>query len=202
MVQKFKNQNISYKAFTLIEMVIVLVIIWIMLMATVFLSWEQIQKVKNKTVKESILAEMQSRYSRNLWSSSFAWKIYDTMDVTFSWWSNEIKFEYNWKWDESGKENTFTDRFEIRYIFRDYDYNDNTHPVKIDNIKLEYRPYKISCKIWGDEENEGYTNVVFVTRVNDIKDYCFKIDQKNCRLMEMTEANCGNLWNKAQIDIN
>jgi hypothetical protein len=37
-----------------------------MLTATVFLSGEQIQKVKNKTVKESILAEMQSRYSRNL----------------------------------------------------------------------------------------------------------------------------------------
>ena len=72
MIQKIKNQNISRKAFTLIEMVIVLIIIWIMLTATVFLSGEQIQKVKNKTVKESILAEMQSRYSRNLWSSSFA----------------------------------------------------------------------------------------------------------------------------------
>ncbi|MBR4634054.1 hypothetical protein IKO50_03755 [bacterium] len=45
---------------------IVLVIIGIMLMASVYLSGEQIQKVKDKTVKESILAEMQSRYSRNL----------------------------------------------------------------------------------------------------------------------------------------
>ena len=47
MIRKIKNQNISHKAFTLIEMVIVLIIIWIMLMATIFLSWEQIQKVKN-----------------------------------------------------------------------------------------------------------------------------------------------------------
>ena len=66
MIKKIKNQNISFKAFTLIELVMVLVIIGIMLMATVYLSGEQIQKVKNKTVKESILAEMQSRYSRNL----------------------------------------------------------------------------------------------------------------------------------------
>jgi hypothetical protein len=35
-------------------------------MVTLFLSGDQIQKVRNKTVKESILAEMQSRYSRNL----------------------------------------------------------------------------------------------------------------------------------------
>jgi hypothetical protein len=37
-----------------------------MLMATVYMSGDQIQKVRDKTVKESILAEMQSRYSRNL----------------------------------------------------------------------------------------------------------------------------------------
>jgi hypothetical protein len=35
-------------------------------MATLYLSNEQIQKVKDKTVKEAFLAEMQSRYSRNL----------------------------------------------------------------------------------------------------------------------------------------
>jgi hypothetical protein len=35
-------------------------------MFTVSLSGDQIQKVKNKAVKESIVAEMQTRYSRNL----------------------------------------------------------------------------------------------------------------------------------------
>jgi hypothetical protein len=38
----------------------------ILLMFTVGLSGQQIQKVRNKSVKESILAEMQTRYSRNL----------------------------------------------------------------------------------------------------------------------------------------
>lgn len=169
-------------------------------MATVFLSWEQIQKVKNKTVKESILAEMQSRYSRNLWSSSFAWKMYDSMIVTFSTWSNEIKFEYK-KWDDSEIENIFTDRFEIRHIFYNYDDNDVTSSNEKTEIKLEYSPYKIPCKIWNEEE-EGGTNVVFVARVNDNKDYCFKIDKKNCRLTEMTQANCQDLWTKTHIDIN
>jgi hypothetical protein len=67
--------------------------------------------VRNKTVKESILAEMQSRYSRNLWSSSFAWLLYSTMDVTFSTWENKIDFKYNARRNSTGIENTFSDRF-------------------------------------------------------------------------------------------
>jgi type II secretory pathway pseudopilin PulG len=47
-------------------MIIVLIIIGIMLLVTLYMSGEQIQKVKDKTVKEAIVAEMQSRYSRNL----------------------------------------------------------------------------------------------------------------------------------------
>lgn len=186
MIQKIKNQNISHNAFTLVEMVIVLVIIWIMLMATVFLSGEQIQKVKNKTVKESILAEMQSRYSRNLWSSSFAGMMYDTMDVTFSKWANKIDFKYNAKDSTlSGKENTFTDRFEIKYITTNYNYTGSSL-LETGSIILKYLPYQISCQI-GEEDNK---NVVIIARVNDNKDYCFEIPQKNCRLVEVSDSKC------------
>ncbi len=191
MIQKIKNQNISHKAFTLIEMVIVLVIIWIMLMATVFLSGEQIQKVKNKTVKESILAEMQSRYSRNLWSSSFAGEMYDSMDVTFNSWDNKITFKYNTWGNEGWIENTFTDRFEIKYIIKNYNYNNVPNDSHLTgSISLKYLPYKISCTIW---EEGGNTNVVFVARVNDNKDYCFEINQKNCRLVEVSNSKCETL---------
>ena len=157
-------------------------------MATIFLSWEQIQKVKNKTVKESIMAEMQSRYSRNLWSSSFAWMMYDTMDVTFSTWENKIDFKYNAKsGDENSKENAFSDRFEIKYIAKNYRYNGEL-PSPTENITLKYTPYQISCKIWNDSEDN--TNIVIVTRVNDNKDYCFEIAQKNCRLVAVSEEKC------------
>lgn len=196
MIQKIKNQNISHKAFTLIEMLIVLIIIWIMLMATVFLSWEQIQKVKNKTVKESILAEMQSRYSRNLWSSSFAWIMYDTMDVTFSTWTNEIEFKYNAENGGTGVENTFSDRFEIKYITTNYYYAGSVPPT-LTGITLEYMPYQITCQIWSWDEN---TNVVFVARVNDNKNYCFEIPQKNCRLVSVSDSKCEILKNLAGLD--
>ena len=195
MIQKIRSQNISYSAFTLIEMVVVLIIIWIMLMATVFLSGEQIQKVKDKTVKESILAEMQSRYSRNLWSSSFAGEMYDSMDVTFTSWTNEIKFKYNTGDDEGGIENVFTDRFEIKYITNNYTWW-NTNPNWIEDIVLTYSPYKIYCKIWEEE----IKNVIFVIRVNDNKDYCFEIDRKNCRLIEMSNSKCSIFEEWANIN--
>ena len=200
MTQKIKNQNISHKAFTLIEMLIVLIIIWIMLMATVFLSWEQIQKVKDKTVKESILAEMQSRYSRNLWSSSFAWLLYSTMDVTFSTWENKIDFKYNARNESTGIENTFSDRFEIKYITTNYEYDGTPNPTPFDNLQLHYTPYQISCQIWSGEDS--YNNAVIVTRVNDSKDYCFKINQKNCRLLEISSSKCCNLEINAGLQDN
>lgn len=154
-------------------------------MATVFLSWEQIQKVKDKTVKEAILSEMQSRYSRNLWSSSFAWVMYDTMDVTFSTWENKIDFKYNAKNGGVGLENTFSDSFEIKYIAKNYYYTGISKGL--DTVKLYYTPYQISCKIW---DGDDIKNVVIVTRVNDNKDYCFEIAQKNCRLVAVSEEKC------------
>ena len=188
-----KNQKKSVSAFTLIEMIIVMIIIGILLMATLYLSWDQIQKVRDKTVKESILAEMQSRYSRNLWSSSFAWTLYSTMDVTFSGWDNKISFTYNARNDsEENKENIFSDRYLINSIIKNYDPTklvDNNN--KIENVKLVYSPYQISCKIW--EEEESYNNVVMVIRVNDSRYYCFEINKKNCRLMDVSSERCEDL---------
>lgn len=181
-------------------MVIVLVIMGILLMATLYLSGDQIQKVRDKTVKESILAEMQSRYSRNLWSASFAWIMYDTMDVTFSKWKNEINFKYNSKSEDEdeNKENTFTDKFIIKYITTNYDDTETSNPVEMEEIKLAYSPYQISCKIWESDDDEN-KNVIMLIRVNDSRDYCFEIQKKNCRLMEMSEWKCDNLKKKAHF---
>jgi type II secretory pathway pseudopilin PulG len=197
MIQKMKNQNKKYKAFTLIEMVIVLIIMWIMLMATLYLSWDQIQRVRDKTVKESILAEMQSRYSRNLGSSSFVWIMYDTLDVTLSKWENKIGFKYNATDGTTGVDNTFMDNFKIEYITADYNFEQSTEAQSVENIKLQYSPYKISCKIlkWDDEKD----NVVIVTRVNNSRYYCFEIKQKNCRLIEVSEPKCEYLKIKTWV---
>ena len=64
----FHNLHVNFKAkaFTLVEMTVVLLIMGILLMMTMSFSGAQIQKLENKSVKESIVTERQSRYSRNL----------------------------------------------------------------------------------------------------------------------------------------
>lgn len=181
-----ENQNNKYYAFTLLEMIIVLIIMGIMLLVTLRLSWDQIQKVKDKTVKESILAEMQSRYSRNLWSSSFGWKMYDTMTVDMKNGDNNINFKYTY-WDHLNYENVFIDRFEVKYIGMDYNFTWNP-PATESELKLEYNPYKLSCKIWEDKKS-----ATIIVRVNDSKNYCFEIKQKNCRLVDVSADKCETL---------
>ena len=196
MILKIKNQNKSIYAFTLIEMLIVLIIMGIMLMVTLYLSNDQIQRVRDKTVKESILAEMQSRYSRNLWSSSYAsWIMYNSMEVTFSGEENKIDFKYNAKNSDTQVENTFIDNFKIIHIVTDYE-NENLaeHLEDKESITLKYTPYKISCEIW--EDDSEVKNVIIIARVNDSRDYCFEIFQKNCRLFEMSANNCNDLISK------
>ena len=167
-------------------MIIVLIIMGIMLLVTLHLSGEQIQKVKDKTVKESILAEMQSRYSRNLWSSSFAWEIYDTMQVWLTNGGSSINFEY-YHGDKLNRENTFVDMFEVKYIAPDYKFVWNITP-SLNEVKLKYNPYKISCEIMWD--NNTYKNIVIIARVNNHRNYCFEIKQKNCRLVEVSSDKC------------
>ena len=186
------NQNIWLKAFTLIEMIIVLIIMGIMMMVTLYLSAEQIQKVKDKTVKESLLSEIQSRYSRNLWSSSFAGEIYDTMHIKLENNSNKIDFEYTYG-DKSNREDSFIDMFEIKYIAPNYKFVWSL-PTTLNEAKLEYNPYKIWCKIWDNE------NIVIITRVNDHKNYCFEINQKNCRIIEVSADKCKTMTHLASIE--
>lgn len=187
--KKFKKK---IHGFTLIEMLIVLIIIWILTVFSLWISNDQIQKVRNKTVKEWVLAEWQSRYSRNLWSSSFSWIIYKHMDITLSKGENQIDIKY-FTWINNEKaflENSFTNRFVIKDIINwEYDIAKSEQNT-IDSVTLEYSPYRIACKIkdWTDEKDK----ITLVLNVNDQEkaDYCFEINNKNCRLLELPSSKC------------
>ena len=111
--------------------------------------------------------------------------MYDSMQINLVKDENKIDFVYNAIKNNTWIENTLSDKFVIKYI------------NWLDNITLKYHPYKISCEIWDKENTE---NLDIVVRINDRKDYCFEINPKNCRLLEMSESNCDILKEKAWIE--
>ena len=181
----YKKIKKKIHGFTLIEMLIVLIIIWILTIFSLWISNDQVQKVRNKTVKESILAEWLSRYSRNLWSSSFSWTIYKHMDIELSSWSNEIKVWY-YLWNNT---ELFSGTFTNRFLIKNISWNNEN----LEKATLEYTPYRIACKIkkWEIEDNE-LNKITLTINVNDQEnaDYCFEINKNNCRLIEVPSSRC------------
>ena len=189
-----KYQNTKKNAFTLVEMLIVLIIMGILLLFTAFLSGEQIQKIKDKSVKESILSERQSRYSRNLWSSSFAWIMYKDLDIGLE--SGDNKFSFTYKWNSTWLNNSFNDNFIIKSIITNTWDNIPNNIKRVDNLIIKYHPYQMYCERWKYDSNLDFNtwdmkdSLVIVTRVNDSKDYCFEIKPNNCKLLEVSETLC------------
>ncbi len=112
------------------------------------------------------------------------------MDIELSSWSNEIKIWY-FTWDDSAfLENSFTNRFSIKSIIQSgYDITKHNQDT-INSVTLEYTPYRIACKIknWDNELNK----ITLVVNVNELEnaDYCFEINNKNCRLIELPISKC------------
>jgi len=178
---KFKTN-----AFTLVEMMIVLLVMWIILMMTMAFSGTQIQKLENKSVKESILAEWQSRYSRNLWSSSYEGNIYDSMTIGLESGSNQISFFYDLRW----KEDNFTWSFSNQFVIKNILMHPNGKSSEFHNtwnINIKYTPYRMYCNWWDDDSNE----LAIIMTINETEDYCFEINKNNCRLIEV---NCNPSW--------
>ncbi len=179
--------NFKAKAFTLVEMTVVLLIMGILLMMTMSFSGAQIQKLENKSVKESIVTERQSRYSRNLWSSSYYGIIYSNMFINLSKWQNQISFSYisrgEWDWLTGD----FSNNFVIKSIISNPEDVTNLKPR--DEIEIKYSPYKMYCERW-DTENDS-DKLVIVMEINNSENYCFEINKKNCRLVEVT---CDSSW--------
>ncbi|MDR0607689.1 MAG: type II secretion system GspH family protein [Candidatus Peribacteria bacterium] len=104
------------KAFTLMEMLIVLIIMGIITMMTMGFTGDQLQKLQQKTVKEAMLSDYQSHYTKNLTSSRYAGQNYTGMTITFKSGSDTIQFEYVQANNEGYHIETFSDTFELNKI--------------------------------------------------------------------------------------
>jgi len=168
----------SRSAFTLIEMVIVLVIMGILLLMTISLTGNQLQRLQRKVIKESMLSEYQQRYSKNLTSSSFAAKQYDELHILFTKGSNTISFSYLQS-EQTYRSAHHQDDFQIISIITNPDAKGQNY-TSAEQVTLKLKPYEISCDI-----GEGISALGFIIRIRDQKDYYLSLSSNTCRLKEV-----------------
>ncbi|MDR3169087.1 MAG: type II secretion system GspH family protein [Candidatus Peribacteria bacterium] len=171
------------KAFTLMEMLIVLIIMGIITMMTMSFTSDQLSKLQRKTVKEAILTDYQSHYTKNLTSSRYAGQNYTGMRATLNSGSDTITFEYFTTTDNSlYHTETFKDKFIIASIISDPTAN---IPTKQKQITLRFSPYQGNCLIQRDTANAPLNQIALVFTIKEQKQYCFTISSQLCRMVEV-----------------
>ena len=160
------------KAFTLIEIMIVIVIVWILMTATMRFWWDRIGFLNNKNVKEQFISNYDSIYSDTLMSNYYLWDIFKTLQIKFSVWTTWFGADYHRYNDDVIIRNTYVDGWKYKITKLSLDGN------SMDDVILSFSPYILWCKIdWLDDK------VLEIDLfVNDSKNYCFEINSDNCRI--------------------
>ena len=176
------------KAFTLIEIVIVMVIIGIITWMVMLLSGAQLQKLQYETLKQHILSEYQSRYSKNLTSSFHTNQRYDTMQMVLKAGESWIRFEYF-----TGEQTPYwTERiqgdFVIEHIFTDPD--NYAAPSPVTQLTWIFKPYEIACALKSVDNGNDIHKIILLTRLKEKKYYCFSIHANMCRMTVLSDEVC------------
>ncbi len=149
------------KAFTLIELVIVITIIGILMGVTMKFWSDRIVDLKAQSLKDKFVDNYALVQSQNLASSYHGDRRYTRLDIAFSeWW---ILAQYDGSWNVE--------------LLPDVD------AINIKNLNgtptLSLTPYRMGCV-----SNE-WTWITFDLEINGNKTYCFAIDLPTCKLREM-----------------
>ena len=171
------NKIKKIKAFTLLELTIVVVIIGVLMAATMKFGWNRIWLLNNKNIQEQFLNHYSSLQSRNNMTNYYMWKIYQNLHINFELGENDFWYKYD------SYESAYTGRTYVEW----WNYKINVLSIDWKDIKsasVIMTPYSLWCMI-GNDWNELNIWVL----VNNSKQYCFSIQSDNCR---MRNVSCKN----------
>lgn len=173
MFKKLKMKN--KKAFTLLEIVIVIVIIWILMSATMKFGGDRIWFLNNKNIKEQFLDSYSLLQSNNTMTNYYLWKIYKNLDINFDIWSDKFAYKYN-LYDSSFTWQTYVDggSYQINKLNVDW--------KNVSNLNISMTPYVLWCTIQDQNSAEAELGIL----VNNSKQYCFKINSDICRIVSIS----------------
>ena len=170
------------KAFTLVEMLLVMVIMGFILMMGCYFSNGQLQEIQTKTVKEDLLSTYQSYYLKNLFTSVYHNQKYSHLNIKFSTENNQISFSFlpvsqSEESDSSSLTEMYKSDFDLvsANIFgtRNYSW-----------FILQLTPYTLWCSFTGENLDTSFDVAVFILQAQNEKKYCFEISTQTCRIKE------------------
>ena len=176
------------KWFTLIEMLIVIVIIWILLTLSMRISGDRIQILKTKSVWEQVVYNYNNLYAKNLLTNYYEWEMYENMVVRFSEWDTKLYYLYN---KYSDGESTVDNDSRLSEIVQSWKYKVEkiyfnwNKSINTNSAYVVFEPYKIWCALsntYPDYGNVLYNKLNVELLVNINRKYCFEISSDLCKL--------------------
>ena len=171
-------QKTKLKAFTLLEMVIVMILLGIMTMMTLQLSTDQIEKVQHKAVKEEIIQTYQKYYTKNLVSSYFSGSHYKTLNIHFTSGENQISFSFSGDNDDEVGSGVLFGEFKITSLSGDETTTYNQATVSL-------TPFHLACAWIFDWVDKIWTWLWIRFLIQEQQEYCFEISSQTCRMREV-----------------
>ncbi|MCK9467549.1 MAG: type II secretion system GspH family protein [Candidatus Absconditabacterales bacterium] len=166
------------KAFTILELTIVIVIIGILMAATMKFGGDRIAILNNKNIQEQFLDNFSSLQIQNNMTNYHSGKTYQTLQIKFI--SKKDSFSYFYHAYDSiidtGTMFVEGGKYSIEKIILD--------EKEVSDANIYMKPYTLGCII-KEKEEEGSgdsKNFKISILVNDAKEYCFSIASNNCKI--------------------
>jgi len=158
------------KAFTLLEMAIVLLVIWILMAATMRFGSGRIVDLKAQSIKEQFVWYYNELYSQNMTSSFRDGQKYEKMTIVL--WETVY-----YRLDAVDKVDTKKPEFTLSNLRFESEWN------SFDTAQLIFLPYKLWCDIMDNDESWEKLYFDLIVPENG-KQYCFEIPSETCKLIE------------------
>lgn len=162
------KSRIAKKAFTLLEIIIVLSIISILLTVTLRFWSNRIKDLTYQSTKEQFVATYEQLYSQTLTSNYHNNIRYDTLHITLGSWAKQLSYRFD---NGVVQSSHISEPFILSGLKLD--------DKDIENVNISMRPYTLGCTLW-----ISWSMLSFTLLVEQIQSYCFTINNDTCKLIE------------------
>ncbi len=168
--------SLKKRAFTLVEILMVIVIVGILLVMTMDFWWQQISRLRKKTIQERFVDRLNTIQNQVLASNRYEGKKFSQLQLTVK---NATWIQADITWSESNVSETlqyFDRKHTVEKIRKSGD--DETLSIVESPLYIIYTPYHFWCVLRSGEEQ--WDRAIFQTTYRNTKT-CYTIVGATCK---------------------